>query len=344
MGTVDVTAAPAARRITRPAGLVVLLAVLVLVALLSLAYGARPMGLGDAVDAVLAYDPTSQDHLVVRSLRVPRTLIGLVVGAALGVAGAIMQGLTRNPLADPGILGVNAGAAVAVVLAIQLLGVASAAGYMAFAMVGALAASVLVYGLGSTGRGGATPARLALAGAATAAMLTSVTSAVILSDQTTLEAFRFWIVGSIAGRDTSLLLPLLPFILLGAAIAAGMGRTLNALSMGEDVATSLGQRVGRARLLGAVAVMLLVGAAVSLAGPIGFVGLVIPHVARALTGPDYRWVLAYSLLLAPILLLGADVLGRLLVRPGELQVGIITALIGAPFFVLLVRRRTLAEL
>ena len=340
----DVAPAPAARRIARPVGLLVLLGVLAVVALLSLAYGARPMGLGDALDAFLAYDPTSQDHLVVRSLRVPRTLVGLVVGAALGVAGAIMQGLTRNPLADPGILGVNAGAAVAVVLAIQLLGVASAGGYMAFAMIGALAASFLVYGLGSSGRGGATPARLALAGAATAAMLTSVTSAVILSDQTTLDQYRFWVVGSIAGRDASLLVPLLPFLLLGALIAGGMGRTLNALSLGDDVAVSLGQRVGRARMIGAVAVMLLVGAAVSLAGPIAFGGLVIPHVARALTGPDYRWVLAYSLLLAPILLLGADVLGRLVVRPGELQVGIITALVGAPFFILLVRRRTLAEL
>jgi iron complex transport system permease protein len=329
---------------TRALGLLLAVGLLGLIVLLSLAFGARPMALTQAWDAFAAFDPESQDHLIIRSLRLPRTLIGLVVGAALGLAGAIMQGLTRNPLADPGILGVNAGAAVAVVLAIYLFDIGSAFGWMAFAMVGALGASLLVYALGSRGRGGATPVKLALAGAATAAMLGAVTSAVVLMDQQTLDQFRFWVVGSLTGRDLDLLIALAPFIAVGAVLALGMGRVLNALSLGDDVASALGQRVGLSRMAGAGAVTLLVGSAVSLAGPIGFVGLVIPHVARGITGPDYRWVLAYSAVLGPILLLGADIIGRLVVRPGELQVGIITALVGAPVFIALVRRRRLAEL
>lgn len=328
----------------RVAGLLAACALLGFVVLLSLAFGARPMALSQAWEAFAAFDPESQDHVIVRSLRLPRTAIGLLVGVALGLAGAIMQGLTRNPLADPGILGVNAGAAVGVVLAIHLFGIGSALGWMGFAMAGAFGASVLVYALGCRGRGGVTPVKLALAGAATAAMLSAVTSAVVLLDQQTLDQFRFWAVGSLTGRGLDLLAPLAPFLLVGAVLALGMGRVLNALSLGDDVAASLGQRVGLARLSGAVAVMLLVGAAVSLAGPIGFVGLVIPHVARGITGPDFRWVLAYSAVLAPILLLAADVIGRLVARPGELQVGIVTALVGAPFFIALVRRRKLAEL
>lgn len=334
----------ARRAPTRAVGLLGALGLLGLVVLASLAYGARPMDLADAWNAFAAFDARSQDHLIVRSLRLPRTAIGLVVGAALGLAGAIMQGLTRNPLADPGILGVNAGAAVGVVLAIHLFGISSALGWMAFAMTGALAASLLVYALASRGRGGATPVKLALAGAATAAMLGAVTSALVLLDQQTLDQFRFWAVGSLTGRDLDLLLAVAPFLAIGAVIALGMGRTLNALSLGDDLAAAVGQRVGTARLVGAVGVMLLVGAAVSLAGPIGFVGLVIPHIARGITGPDYRWVLIWSAVLSPILLLGADVIGRLVVRPGELQAGIVTALVGAPFFVALVRRRRLAEL
>ena len=302
------------------------------------------MPLTEGWDAVVAFDPQSQNHLIIRSLRLPRTVIGLAVGAALGLAGTVMQGLTRNPLADPGILGVNAGAAVAVVLAISLLGLGSPAAWMGFAMVGALGASVLVYVLGSRGGGGATPVKLALAGAATAALLTAVTSAIVLLDAMALDQYRFWVVGSLTGRDVGLLAAVSPFLLVGAVLAMGLGRTLNALSLGDDVASSLGQEVGVARVAGVTAVTLLVGAAVSVAGPIGFVGLVVPHVARAIVGADYRWILAYSAVLAPVLLLGADVIGRLVVRPGELQVGIVTALVGAPFFVALVRRRELADL
>lgn len=328
----------------RGLGLVFSLACLAVVTLLSLRYGAKPMTTSAVVDAVFAFDPTLDDHLIFRELRLPRTVLGLLVGVALGVSGAVMQGVARNPLADPGILGVSAGAALAVVVAISLLGISSLIGYVWWAFAGAAVASVFVYAVGSRGRDGASPVKLALAGAAIAAFLGSVTSAILVIDISTLDQFRFWAVGSIAGRDWEIVTQMAPFIALGVVMSLASGRLLNALALGDDVARSLGQRVGWARAFAAVCVVLLVGSATAAAGPIGFVGLTVPHVARVITGPDYRWVLPYSAVLAPILLLGADIIGRLVVRPGELQVGIVTALIGAPFFIALVRRRKLAEL
>jgi iron complex transport system permease protein len=313
------------------------------VGLLSLAYGSKPIPLRAVFDAFFAFDG-SNDHLIVRSLRVPRTLVGLGVGVGLGLAGAVVQGVTRNPLADPGILGVNAGAALAVVVAIYAFGIESLSVYIWFAFVGALAASLVVYGLGSLGREGATPVKLALAGATVSALLMSLTTAILLLDVATFDQYRFWAVGSLSGRDAKILVQVTPFLAIGALVALGLARTLNTLALGDDVARSLGQQVVLARAISAASVVVLVGAAVSAAGPIGFVGLTVPHVARAVTGPDYRWVLPYSALLAPLLLLGADIVGRLVARPGELQVGIMTAAIGAPFFVALVRRRKLAEL
>jgi iron complex transport system permease protein len=326
------------------AGLLGLLAVLVFVCLASVAFGAKPMPFGRVVDALLHYDASIDDHIIIRSLRVPRTYLGLLVGVALGLAGATMQGVTRNPLADPGLLGVNAGAALCVVIAIYVFDVGTLLGYVWFAFAGAAAASVVVYGLGSFGREGATPVKLALAGAAVTAFLTSFTSAILLIDVSTLDEYRFWAVGSLAGRNMTIVRQVAPFILVGTLMVLASGRILNTLSLGDDVARSLGQRVGRARAFSGVAVVLLAGGATAAAGPIAFVGLTVPHVARAITGPDYRWVLAYSAVLAPILLLGADVIGRVVARPGELQVGIVTAVVGAPFFVALVRRRRLAEL
>jgi iron complex transport system permease protein len=325
-------------------GLVVALGVLVLVAFASVAYGSKPIGLSTVWDALWQVDPSVNDHLIVRSLRVPRTGIGLAVGAALGLAGAVMQGVTRNPLADPAILGIEQGASFAVVAAISGLGVATLNGYVWFAFLGAAVAGVVVYGLGSLGRGGATPVKLALAGAALAWLFSSLTSAVLLLDVATLDEYRFWVVGSLAGRSTDILGEVLPFLAVGTLLAFGSARSLNALALGDDVARSLGLRLGVARLVSFMSVVLLCGGAVAAAGPIGFVGLTIPHVARAICGADYRWVLPWSMVLAPILLLGSDVIGRIVARPGELQVGIVTAVIGAPFFVLLVRRRKLADL
>jgi iron complex transport system permease protein len=290
-----------------------------------------------------AFD-NSDAHVIVTELRVPRTEIGLLVGAALGAAGALMQGVTRNPLADPGILGINAGAAFAVVLAIYVLGVSTTATYAAFALLGAGMSAVALYALGASGRDGATPIKVALAGAVLTALLVSLTSAVLIFDTRTLDEFRFWIVGSIAGRDSAVVLSVAPFIVAGLLVALLAGRWLNALALGDDVARSLGQRVGRVRAASALGFVLLSGGAVAAAGPIAFVGLTVPHVARTLVGADYRWIVPYSIVLGAILLLASDVLGRVVARPGELEVGIVTAVLGAPFFIWLVRRRRLAEL
>jgi iron complex transport system permease protein len=331
-------------RSLRALGLVGALVALVLVVLCSIAFGAKPIPFSTVIDALFHHDSTVNDHLIVRSLRLPRTIVGLMVGVALGVAGAVMQGVTRNPLADPGILGVNAGASLFVVIAIYSFGIGSLIGYVWFAFAGAAVTSVIVYALGSLGRDGATPVKLALAGAAITAFVGSITTAILLIDVATLDQFRFWQVGSLSGRDGSIAAQLAPFIVVGTVMALLSGRALNALALGDDVARSMGQRVGWARMFSAVSVVLLVGAATAATGPIAFVGLTVPHVARAITGPDYRWVLPYSAVLAPILLLGSDVIGRIVARPAELQAGIVTALVGAPFFVVLVRRRKLAEL
>ncbi|MEU4606722.1 iron ABC transporter permease [Kribbella sp. NPDC023972] len=332
------------RRVTLFLGLFGCVALLVLVTLLSIAVGSKQIPLSTVFDALRHYNDADTDHVIIRSLRVPRTVIGLLVGAALGLSGALMQGVTRNPLADPGILGVNGGAALFVVAGIYWFGLASLTAYVWLAFAGAAAASVAVYLLGSLGREGATPVKLALAGAAMTAMLGSLTTALLIGDVDTFDQFRFWAVGSLAGRGSDIAAQVAPFILVGIVLALISGRVLNALSLGDEVAKSLGQRVGLARLFVAVVVVLLCGAATAAAGPIGFIGLTIPHVARLVTGPDYRWILPYSMLLAPILLLGSDVLGRVVAQPGELQVGIVTAVIGAPFFIALVRRRKLADL
>lgn len=328
----------------RALGLTASVAALCLVALASVAYGSKQIPFGTVVDSFVSFDPQLSDHVIVRSLRVPRNVVGLMVGAALGLAGAVMQGVARNPLADPGLLGVSAGASLFVVLGIFVFGIGTLLGYVWFAFAGALIASVVVFALGSLGREGATPVKLALAGAAVSAFLTSVTTAVLLIDVATLDQYRFWSVGSLAGRTPQVAAQVAPFLLVGSLMALASGRLLNALSLGDDVARSLGQKVGLARVYSAAAVVLLTGAATAAAGPIGFVGLTVPHIARVITGPDYRWVLPYSAVLAPILLLGSDVIGRVIARPGEVQVGIVTALVGSPFFVALVRRRKLTEI
>jgi iron complex transport system permease protein len=329
---------------TRGAGLVAATGVLVLVLLASIGFGAKPIPLGTVWDAIWHFDGTDDDHIVIRTLRVPRTVLGVLAGGALGVAGALMQGVTRNPLADPGILGIDAGASLAVVLAIHSFHIGSLTGYVWFAFVGAGLAGLVVYALGSTGRGGASPVKLALAGAAMAYLLTSFTSTVLLLDVATLDQFRFWIVGSLAGRDSRVAEQVLPFLAVGFVLAIGSARQLDLLALGDDVARSLGQQVQLARASSFVAMIVLCGGATAACGPIAFVGLTIPHVARAICGPDHRWIIPWSLVLAPILLLAADVVGRVVARPGELQVGIVTAILGAPFFIVLVRRRKLADI
>lgn len=327
----------------RGAGLLVAVGVLVLAILLSIAVGSTQIPLSTVLD-VLAHRGNSNAAIVIWDLRLPRTLLSIAVGAALAVSGALMQALTRNPLADPGLLGVNAGASTAVVIAIAFLGLSSLVSYVWFALLGAALASGVVYLLGSRGRGGANPVRLALAGTAVTAALTAFISAITLTNTDVFDQYRFWSVGSLAGRDASVLTQVAPFLVIGLLLALGLGGALNAIALGEETGSALGAHLTRTRILGACALTLLCGAATAAAGPIGFVGLTIPHVARAITGPDQRWVLAYSAVLGPILMIGADTIGRIVVRPGELEVGIVTAVVGAPVFIALVRRRRIAAL
>ncbi|MEM9464869.1 MAG: iron ABC transporter permease [Actinomycetota bacterium] len=312
--------------------------------LLSLRCGSLEIDNATAWNALFDYDDTQQGQIVVRELRVPRTILGVVAGACLAVAGAITQGVTRNPLGAPGILGVNTGASFAIVTAIFLGGLTSPVGYVWFSFFGAMGAAVLVYAVASVGGGGATPVKLALAGVVISALLSAWTTSLLLLDQETLDQARFWLAGSIAGRGTEELELLWPLVIVGLGGGMALGRQVNLLSMGEDVAAGLGQRVALVRGTSAIIVVLLAGSAVAVAGPVGFIGLAIPHMVRSLVGPDYRWILLYSLLLGPCLLLGADVVGRVVVRPSELQVGIVTAAVGAPFLIYLVRFTKLAEL
>ncbi|WP_281270890.1 FecCD family ABC transporter permease [Actinoplanes lutulentus] len=303
----------------------------------SVALGARPVPLGHVWAALTDYDGSS-DAVAVRDLRLPRTLLGVFVGAALGVAGCLMQALTRNPLAEPGVLGVNAGAAAAIVSAMSFLGVTAPAGYVWFAMAGAGGAFALVYLLGGGGRIKESPARLAVAGTAVGAALTGFTSAVVLFDSTAFDQFRFWAVGALADRGMPVFWQVAPFLAGGLLLAASIGPALNTLALGDDQSRSLGSNPLVVRGTAALAAVALSAGATAAAGPIGFVGLAVPHAARFIVGADERWLMAFSALAAPSLLLIADVTGRVLGRPGELETGVVTAMVGAPLFIYLVRR------
>lgn len=339
------SATPTVNRAARlSAGLIVLAIVLFALALYSLATGARPIPLENVWTALTAFDPNSTEHRIVWDLRLPRTIVGLLIGTALGLAGAVLQGATRNPLADPSILGINAGAALAVVLGVSILGMSELSTYVWLAFIGSGLTMLVVYSVAAIGREGATPIKLALAGAAITAVLQSIINGILLTSPRTLDEVRFWQVGSLSGRDIDIVVQVAPFLLVGMILALATARLLDGLSMGDDVARALGQRIGLSRGLAGLSAVILAGGATAAAGPIAFVGLTVPHVARAITGPSYRWILPYSMVMAPILLLGADVLGRVIAPPGEVQVGIVTAFLGAPFFIALVRRRKLAAL
>lgn len=325
----------------RAAGLLVSIGLLLLVCVASIAVGAKSIPLSDVWHG-LFHNAGSGNDVIIHDVRVPRTLLGLIVGAALGLAGAVMQALTRNPLAEPGLLGVNAGASAAVVSAVSFLGVTSLTGYVWFAFLGAAAVSVLVYVLG--GSRGATPVRLALAGTAATAALYGYINAVQLLDAAALERLRFWTVGSLASADMATIGEVAPFIGIGVVLALLLARPLNAMEMGDDTARALGANLNRTRALAMLTVTLLCGAATAACGPIVFIGLMIPHLVRTITGPDMRWILPYATVLSPVLLLGADVVGRVVTRPSELQVGVVTALIGGPVFIHLVRRKRMAQL
>ncbi|MET9804587.1 iron chelate uptake ABC transporter family permease subunit [Streptomyces sp. NPDC006368] len=334
-------AQPRRRRSVRAVGLLAAVGVLLLVCVASIVVGAKPVPLGDVWHGLFHNSGTGND-VIIADLRVPRTLLGLLVGVALGLSGAVMQALTRNPLAEPGLMGVNAGASAAVVTAISFFGVTSLSGYVWFAFAGASVVSVVVYVLG--GSRSATPVRLALAGTAATFALYGYVNAVQLLNSAALDRLRFWTVGSLANADMDTIRRVAPFIVAGIVLALLIARPLNAMEMGDDTARALGAHLNRTRVLAMVAVTLLCGAATAACGPIVFIGLMVPYLVRVITGPDMRWILPYAAVLSPALLLGADVIGRVVARPSELQVGIVTALVGGPVFIHLVRRKRMAQL
>ncbi|QKW38223.1 iron ABC transporter permease [Actinomadura sp. NAK00032] len=334
-------AAIARRR--RIAGLAALAVLLAAAAVGSLAVGARALSPGEVWDGLLA-SPGSSDQrlteirLIVQTVRVPRTVLAIVAGAALGVAGALIQGATRNPIADTGLLGVNSGASFAVVSAISLFGLASPFQYVWFGFLGAAAAGAVVFGLASIGRGAGNPLTLALAGQGVTVFLAAMTTAIALSDQQSLNALRFWNAGTVAGVGFRVIWPVTAFIAVGLVLALATLPAVNLLNLGDDVARAMGVNTAVSRTVGIVAITLLAGAATAACGPIAFIGLMVAHVARHLTGPDYRWLVPCAGLLGAVVLLVCDIVGRVVVRPGELDAGIVVSLVGAPFFAALVWR------
>lgn len=318
------------------------LAVVCLLAVLSIAVGTRSLGLAEVLGGLAGRNETIGQAAA--GLRVPRTLLAVLAGAALGLSGAILQGVTRNPLADPGILGINNGAALAVVIGIAWFGIGAASSYIWLAILGAGLTAAFVYAVGSIGRGGATPLKLALAGAATSVALSSLTLAVVLPRADIAGGVQSWQVGGVGGATLDRTLLVLPFLGTGLVLALLSARKLNLLALGDDLAAGLGERVALARAGASLGAILLCGAATAVCGPIGFVGLVVPHVCRLLLGVDHRWLLPASAVGGAGLLLASDITGRILARPSELEVGIVTALIGAPVFIWIVRRQRLRAL
>lgn len=319
-------------------GLVLLIVILLICLVYSVTLGAAKIPVEKILESFITSDG-SYEHLVIQTVRLPRSLIAILVGSALAVSGALMQGLTRNPLADPGILGIQSGAAVAVVATIFVFGSTSVNDYTIAAFLGAGTTAILVYFLGSLGRGGATPLNLTVAGAALTAFISSVTTAILIVSQRTLEEIRFWLAGSLAGRDVNIFFQALPFVVVGLGIAFALGRQMTTMSLGEDVAKGLGQQTAWIKIITAISVVLLAGSSVAIAGPIGFIGLVVPHIVKFFIKADYRWILPYSAVVGAILLLVADIAARVLLKPQELPVGVMTALIGAPFFVYLAKSK-----
>lgn len=322
--------------------LALLLVLLLLACVCSLMFGVRSIHAGDALQALFGHDDTVEQAAALK--RLPRTVLGILIGAALAVSGTTMQAVTRNPLADPGIFGVLSGASLAVVLGIAFFSLSTAVSTMAVAVAGASGAAVFVYCVGSLGGGGATPLKLALSGAATAAALSSLVSAVLLPRLDVMDEFRFWQIGGIGGAEWERIFLAAPLLALAFLLCWYCARGMNALALGDDVATGLGENVLRTRLLSALGAVLLCGVATALAGPIAFVGLITPHLCRLLVGTDHRWLIPTTALAGGVLLLAADTLGRVITHPGEIAVGIIMPLLGAPLFIWIIRTQKVREL
>jgi iron complex transport system permease protein len=319
--------------------LVVFLLILFVGAFLSsIIFGRTPITMEDAVAAFMSYDQSSTEHMIIHTERLPRAVIGTVVGASLAVAGALMQALTRNPLASPSVFGINAGAILFIVIAVILFSISSLLHLMWFAFFGAAISAIMVYFLGSLGRDGLTPIKIVLAGSALSALFLSFTQAILVLDETGMQDVLFWLAGSISGRTLEMLLPVLPFMIMAVVISMFMGRAINLLTTGEDIAKGMGQKTVLVKASMGLMVVLLAGGSVAVVGAVAFIGLVIPHIARTLVGNDYRWVIPFSAMLGAILLLSADVVARLVIMPQEVPIGVMTAFIGAPFFVYIARK------
>ncbi|WP_197280959.1 FecCD family ABC transporter permease [Microbacterium sp. No. 7] len=333
-----------ARFARRRLGIVVLIALVVISVFVSACFGTRDIPIATTWQAIVAFDPESSEHLLVVNQRIPRALVSVLVGLCLGVAGAVMQALTRNPLAEPGILGVNAGAAVLIACGIAFFSLTEPVDYMWLGLLGAALAGAAVYLLGGVRRG-TNPVRLVLAGAALTVVLGALTQLIIINGlEEVFDRYRHWMVGSVAGRGYEVLLPVGLLAAVGLVLAFALARPLDAAMLGEDLSRSLGGSPNRVWALAGVAVIVLAGSATAAAGPIAFLGLAAPHLARLVAGVDHRWVLPYSGLLAALLIVVADTLGRVIPPKGEVSVGIMVALLGGPFFVYLVRTRRLAQL
>ena len=316
---------------------------LALCSLASLAFGARYVSFSKVISTLIHFDTSTIDEIVVIE-RIPRTIFGLLAGSALGVSGALMQAITRNPIADPSILGVNTGASLFVVSGIAFFRIDTASQYIWFALIGATLTAIFVYGIGSMGSGGATPIKLALAGAATSAALSSLVSAIVLPRTDVMNAFRFWQVGSVSGATWDGIATVIPFLILGMLLGICLAPTLNALALGDDVATSLGVKTSTIRIIVAFAGVLLCGATTALAGPISFVGLMVPHMMRFLCGPNLQYIIPMSAIGGAVILTTSDIIGRLIGSPSELEAGIITAFLGAPILIVIAMRAKVRSL
>jgi iron complex transport system permease protein len=323
--------------ITRLIGLVFTIFLLLLLMCMSIVYGYTDTSWKTAIETFTNYN-ASNEHIIIQSIRLPRALIAAVVGASLAIAGALMQTLTKNPLASPGIFGINAGAGFAVVIAVSLFSIVSIQAFTWLAFLGAAVAAVSVYFIGSIGREGLTPMKLTLAGAAMSAMFSSFTQGLLVMDEAALEQVLFWLAGSVSGRKLESLTSVVPYLAVGWLGALLLATKMNVLAMGDDVAKGVGLNTGFVKIAVGIVVVLLAGGAVAVSGPIGFIGIVIPHITRSIVGIDHRWVIPFSALLGAILLLAADIGARYILMPQEIPVGVMTAIIGTPFFIYIARR------
>lgn len=322
----------------KAAGFIAGCVVLLLSIAASMRFGAVNYSGSIAWQAAFHYDETVSEQIIIRTTRMPRALIAAVIGASLAIAGALMQTLTRNPLASPGVLGINAGASLTVVLASIAFSVSSMQTLMWLAFAGAALSAVIVYMLGSVGRDGLTPLKLVLAGAAMTALFASFTQGILVLNKQSLGTVLYWLTGTVAGRSPEMLRTVLPYVVISWILAWTVARDLNILLMGEDTAKGLGQRTAALKALTGALIVVLAGASVAVAGPIGFIGIVVPHFARFIVGIDLRWVIPYCAVLGATLLIAADLIARFIMIPEEVPVGVMTAVIGAPFFMYIARK------